>query len=1058
MQKHRDLTLDRLRIFIQERQYSDVNLRAALTKASTTDGIRLSVYSVPDLKRIPFKEAIKNEFKPCNVGDSFGPSWSTHWFKVEFTIPATFKGEEVSLIFDPKCEGMVWSADGKALMGITGSDNLNEKHVDFPLTKAAKGGEKFLYYIETACNQLFGNARGGIDPPPPDVYYRLDDVRLLVPNREAWELFWDMQILIQLIEETPRDSQINGDALYAGNAIVNTYRRDEKQQDSILECRSIAKEFFASHKKSGAGIHEITAIGNCHIDTAWLWPFDETKRKSARSWSRQLFFMDQGEIPKLQFVASQAQQFEWVERDYPDVFERMLARAKEGKFLPIGGTWVEMDTNVPTGEALVRQFLYGQRYFESRHFRIPQLPQIANEAGIKYFFTQKLSWNNINLFPHTTFRWTGLDGSTLLTHFSPANTYSASGSVRDVTFSVSNNKDKAYSSKSLLLYGNGDGGGGPLVPMVKRLERLEALEGLPATIRFSDPTAFYKELEASSRDLVEWKGELYFELHRGTYTTHGFVKKYNRTLEILLRQVEFVSTLAVNLKGVVTGFVYPKADLDRLWKTVLLCQFHDVLPGSSIHLVYEDAAKLYAGVKRDATALLETALKAVVGRYGDRKGDGAQAVSVFNTTPWPLSAVVEVDLGELHPGTELFRGTTWRQLSSSRKALTMVTDVPPMAIAPFDLGHKPAMFSHVTATKGDRVIIISNNFITLVLDEHGRIKSLVERATGREAMATGQLGNVFKLFEDQPLYWDAWDVEVYHLEKAVDAELGQAEILEFGPVRVVVAVTHPLTSTSTMEQRIIVHALSGVVEFETKVNWNENRTLLKVEFPVDVWNDVATYETQFGVLARPTHYNTSWELAKFEVCGHKFVDYSEFGFGVALLTDCKYGYSVKDRVMRISLLRSPKAPDASTDVGLHEFRYAIYPHKGSFAESDVVQKAYQFNTLPIVKPILINRAYPETSASGEFFTVESSTVVIDTVKLAEDPRKEAGVGKDVIVRLYESVGGRGSVTFRSLFPIKKANLCNVMEDLGEALQVDGGNSVVLKITPFKFVTLRLVLE
>jgi alpha-mannosidase len=353
---------------------------------------------------------------------------------------------------------------------------------------------------------------------------------------------------------------------------------------------------------TGSPLHEVTAIGNCHIDTAWLWPYDETKRKAARSWATQCGLMD--DFPDYIFAASQAQQFEWVEELYPKLFIRIKEKAATGNFVPIGGTWVEMDCNLPSGEALCRQFLYGQRYFESRFgerckvFWLPdtfgysaQLPQITHQSGLKYFFTQKLSWNNINTFPNTTFMWKGLDDTAILTHFSPANTYTAWANEDEVVRCVENNKDKEFSNKSLLVYVYGDGGGGPLDHMLERIDRMKNLEGMPTSVKYGSPNDFYEELEKTSKDLVSWKGELYFELHRGTYTTHAAIKKGNRKGELILRSLEILSSLACYKDST---FQNPKSELDRLWKLLLLNQFHDVLPGSSIEIAYEDPLKVYS--------------------------------------------------------------------------------------------------------------------------------------------------------------------------------------------------------------------------------------------------------------------------------------------------------------------------------------------------------------------------------------------------------------------------------------------------------------------------------
>ncbi|KAI9329640.1 galactose mutarotase-like domain-containing protein [Obelidium mucronatum] len=1050
LQKHRDITLARFDKFVQKGQFEDVNLNTCLWKKRNSEAVSLLVYAVPDLKRISFQEAIKGDYKPTSVGSWFGPTLATFWFKVSIVIPPSFAGEEVLFEFDATNEVMIWTTDGHPVAGLTGGTG-DDRHSDHLLTKKAVAGEKFEFYAEMACN-----FRGGIadaDRPRPDMNrsWRLDQADISVRNKLGATLMLYFKTLVQLVKETPQEWQINADALYYADSIINAFRLND--EEALQEAHDIAVKFFADRKKEGRSLHELNAVGNCHIDTAWLWPFDETKRKAGRSWARQIMFMKSN--PNFTFTASQAQQFEWVEQLYPTLFKEMQEFSEKGQFLPVGGTWVEMDCNMPSGEALCRQFLYGQRYFESRFgkrckvFWLPdtfgysaQLPQISTLSGMKYFFTQKISWNNINKFPHTTFKWAGLDNSEVLTHFAAADTYVGQCNVGEIVRSVHNNKDKAYSNKSIYLYGNGDGGGGPLAHMIDRLEILSAVEGLPATVKNCDPAVFYEELEATSRDLNRWKGELYFELHRGTYTSHGLIKKYNRKSENLLREVEFLSTLALANphKSGNVNFAYPKEELDRLWKLVLLNQFHDVLPGSSIKLVYDDAIRFYEDVEKTGTKLKEDALKALMGSMAAAKGHGtSQAVAVINTTSWPLTAVVEVDMAQLTAGAELYGASTWQQFSKGGQALV------------YGIIH--FVFAVEAETK---VFEVENNFVKVKIDQHGRLISLFDKEVNHEAVAPDQLGNVFKIFEDIPIYWDAWDVEVYHLEKGWDAGVGLAVVEEAGPLRVVLNVKHPLSSTSTLEQRIIITAADAKIEFETKVDWHENRVILKVEFPFNINSDYATYETQFGYIQRPTHYNTSWDLARFEVCGHRYADLSEYGFGVALFNDCKYGYSTKGGVMRMSLLRSPKGPDDTTDMEVHIFRYALYPHKGTFLESDVVEKAYQYNERPIVHPTLVN---PSALISSEFFTVSHRNFVLDTVKVAEDPRVSGKDGQvDVVLRFYEAYGGRGVAKVDTLFNIKEARFCNILEDLEDNVAIeDGGKSLVVPFGPFKVVTVRLLI-
>ncbi|KAJ1554061.1 Alpha-mannosidase 2C1, partial [Nowakowskiella sp. JEL0078] len=543
-----------------------------------------------------------------------------------------------------------------------------------------------------------------------------------------------------------------------------------------------------------------------------------------------------------------------------------------------------------------------------------QLPQIVKSAGLKYFFTQKLSWNNINRFPNTTFNWVGLDGTPVLTHFSPADTYTAQASVRDISFMVKNNKDKEYTNTSLLVYGNGDGGGGPLKAMLERIDRMQNVKGFPASVKHGDPNEFYERLEKNSRDMVSWKGELYFELHRGTYTSQAKTKKYNRTCEGLLQTVEALSAIYLVHGKMMSGFNYSKKEMDKMWKYVLLNQFHDVLPGSCIGLAYEDATKFHEEVIKSSSEFRDNAFSAIVSSLFTQKG-GNDALIVYNPRPWLRKSVL-VELGVVDV---MKRGIKLDLVdvqynSTGEKLLAIAENLPGYGFKSFSIEEFSAAVCPIqvrttkradlgvisededyvlvtpltTLTKQfpEELVIIETQYFKASFDWHGRLVSLIDvLSDNREIIPNNEKGNVFKMFEDVPLYWDAWDVEVYHLEKGWDVPVGDMVVEEYGPLRVVLVVLHQITNLSTISQRIVISAVSPVIEFDTTVEWHENRRLLKVEFPVEIMCDYATYETQFGYIQRPTHYNTSWDLARFEVCAHKFVDFSEHGYGVALLND-----------------------------------------------------------------------------------------------------------------------------------------------------------------------------
>ncbi|KAJ3000836.1 Alpha-mannosidase 2C1 [Globomyces sp. JEL0801] len=780
MLKHRNITVERIQNYLKSDQFFDVNLQSFLIKQTSEVAVKLAKYSVPGLERIPFNKAMLGNYEPVKVGVQMSPTWSTHWFKVEIVVPTSMKGENVTLLFDPSCEALIWSDHGEPLMGITGG-NGGDRHVDFDLIKNAIGGDKINLWIEVAANGMFGyatisiNCSAGvptmIGAPDPNRSFTLAKAELVVADELAQALYWDLEVLLGIIKEMPEESQLGRDALYTANQVVNTVR---------------------------AGDHR----------------FIES-------------------YPDYYFAASQAQQFEWLETLYPQLFAKVAKLTQEGRFIPIGGTWVEMDCNMPSGEGLCRQFLYGQNYFKKKFgkkssvFWLPdtfgyaaQLPQIIKSAGLEYFFTQKLSWNNINKFPHSTFYWKGLDGTQVLTHFSPADTYTAQATVKDVVFAVQNNKDKQYSNQSLLLYGNGDGGGGPLQPMMERIRRVSGVEGLPATVKFGNPEDFYRDLEKTSKDLNVWKGELYFELHRGTYTSQALVKKYNRTSELLLREVEILWSFCL-VKD--PSARYPKEELDRLWKLTLLNQFHDVLPGSSIEYAYEDVIKFYEDVSKTGNALKLKALEIL-----NIQGLNGKVLNCVNTLGWiRRNEIVAVPAEDSSQFAQVTADNNGLVLSIILQMIyRIVSELGAYSSSKASLTQKAVQ--SVTVQQNEDVFVVENGFIKASFDKHGHLVQLTDIINNRLVSHPDRAANVFKIHEDIPLFWDAWDVEIYHLEKKWDAGVGEIFIEETGPLRVVLRVVHPISENSRLDQRIIINANSPQINFENDIWWNESRKILKV--------------------------------------------------------------------------------------------------------------------------------------------------------------------------------------------------------------------------------------
>ncbi|KAG2205482.1 hypothetical protein INT46_007474 [Mucor plumbeus] len=1062
----RNITHSRINNFLSDGgQFHGMGIHRGLWKLRKGGSpyVDLKVYSVPDLKRITFKDAVSQEFKDFKLGEhNFGPSWSTHWFHLSIVIPKEMDGHQVILQWDMGCEGMVWSTDGIPLQGLTGGSD-QARH-DYIITKKAKSGERFKFYIEAACNGMFGVGANDAMVADPNRYFSLDKADLVVANKPIQKLYHDLSIVRGIAYDTDQDSSRARRALWVANEVINNFIGDD--EDAIQKCLNLTHEFLSA--KNGTGQHQITAVGNCHIDTAWLWPYDETKRKIARSWSSQLDLIDR--YPEYVFTGSQVQQYEWLKELYPTVFEKIQKIEKGGQWEIIGGSWVEHDTNMPSGESLCRQMLLGQRFFEehfgkrTRVFWLPdsfgysaQLPQVLRESGCDFFFTQKLSWNNINKFPLSTFWWTGIDDTKILAHLTPAETYTASVTASEVYKCAKNHHDIESSNESLLVYGHGDGGGGPTPEMLERLQRMRNVDGLP-TVKPGSATNFFEGLEKNSDRLQSYKGELYLEFHRGTYTSQALVKRGNRKGEVIIRDVEILATAAKLLSNYVgVKYSYPLEDINRLWKLLCLNQFHDCLPGSAINLAYVDVHKFHRQVISESSLLRHKSQSFLIservnGKSSDDNNNN-QGVIVFNTLPWTRSEVIVSPV----------KSTEWsKQQWKDEYEYLLVENVPGLGASGYAestsdfkfVPNKEAAYAYSTK---ENHFVLENVHLKATFNADGQLIELIDKKSNRgNLIPKGSRGNILQLYEDVPTYWDAWDVEIYHLQKYVELQdQKKLQIISDGPLKAELRFKHKISDVSSIEQTISLSCIGDRLEFDNFVDWNESHQFLKVEFSWDIVTDYATYDIQYGVVRRPTHYNTTIDSAKFEVCGHKFADMSESNYGIALINDCKYGYATNGKTQRLSLLRAPKGPDEHADMGKHKFKYAIYPHEGNFTSSRVMQSALEFNT-----PLSIRHAKGKDLCNREIvpslFQIDGSNqIIIDTIKLAED---DHGKGKQVILRLYEAYGGKSNAILKSYLKIKRIQISNILEDDTDnnLEEIEDGFKVTLRA--FQILTLKVDLK
>jgi alpha-mannosidase len=789
--------------------------------------------------------------------------------------------------------------------------------------------------------------------------------------------------------------------------------------------------------------------GHAHIDTAWLWRLAHTHQKIARTFANAVALMDQ--YPEYRFSASQPQQYAYLKQDYPDVYARVKAAVARGQWEPVGGMWVECDCNVVSGESLVRQFLYGNRFFEREFGKrtkvvwLPDVfgysaafPQIIRKAGMKYFMTIKIYWNEVNKPPYQTFEWEGIDGTTVLTHFSPLGDYNAHMTPEQWRRNWDEYKQKHLGDSALYIYGWGDGGGGPTRQMIERGLRARDFPGMPK-VKFETNEAFFDDLErqvAGKRNLPRWVGELYLEHHRGTYTAQGRNKQLNRHSEILLQTAEQLACIA-QLR---TGASYPLAELTTAWEKTLLNQFHDILPGSSIHAVYDDSARDYEEVVGAGAEAADAALRAIARAIDAESGE----VLLANPLSWDRSDIAVLPRGANVAGQNVvdFDGTV---LTVAR-----LCDLPATGYA---LASKqpPAAPENLSAT----VNRLENRFFIVTLDANGEIESVVDKRAGREVIDRDAYckGNALLLFEDKPINSDAWNIDIFYQDKMEPlTALDSITVVETGPIRATVEIVRGFGSGSKIAQRISVYADLDRIDIATDVWWQERQRVLKAAFPVTVHSPRATYDIQFGNVERPTHWNTSWDWARFEVCGQKWADLSEGDYGVSILSDSKYGWDIKGNVMRLTLLTGSINPDADADRGRHRFAYSLYPHAGDWRAARTVRRAYEFN-VP-VRYAVVDRGEGSRRALASSFSLvstDSPNLVVETVKKAED--EDA-----LIVRFHEAHGQRGRAKLKFGVPIDSAIEVNLMEEIDSTLSTDlstAGDAVTLSYGPYDIRTIKV---
>ncbi|MFE5187896.1 alpha-mannosidase [Streptomyces sp. NPDC056628] len=1000
--------------------HDDRNLVEARLKRVLDERIRPAVYpeSVPlDVavwhapgEPVPVAEGLAATPEPIEVSARWGAPWGTSWFRVTGTVPEAWAGRTVEALLDLgfdenmpgfQCEGLVYRPDGTPVKG------LNPRNQWVRVAAPAEGGEEVRLHIEAASNPVILDYHpflptrlGDQETAGSAPQYTLTRMDLAVLDEEVWQLVVDLEVLGELMAELPVDSARRWDLLRAVERALDAVDLQDVN-GSAAAARARLTDVLAAPAVPSA--HRLSAVGHAHIDSAWLWPLRETVRKVARTTSNMTALIE--DEPDFVFAMSQAQQWAWVKEHRPEVWARVKKAVADGRFVPAGGMWVESDTNMPGSEAMARQFVHGKRFFldefgiENDEAWLPDtfgfaagLPQIIRAAGSKWLLTQKISWSQTNKFPHHTFWWEGIDGTRILTHFPPVDTYNCSMKGSEIAHAARNFKDKGRARHSLAPTGWGDGGGGTTREVIAKAARLRDLEG-SATVVWETPDAFFRKAEAEYPDAPVWVGELYLELHRATLTSQAQTKQGNRRSEHLLREAElWAATAAVR-----AGFPYPHEELDRIWKTVLLHQFHDILPGSSIAWVHREARATYARLAHELEAIVDAAQRALAGE--------GRTELVFNAAP---HARLGVPAGGAR--TPVIDGRT--------------------ALAP----------------RPDGGFVLDNGLLRVEIDARGLVVSAYDVEAERETVAPGGAAGLLQLHPDFPNMWDAWDVDAFYRHTVTD--LTDADEIAPGTDGTSVRIVRSFGESRVVQVLSLAPGERRVL-FDTEVDWHETEKFLKLAFPLDVHAERYASETQFGHFHRPTHTNTSWEVAKFEACNHRFVHVEEPGWGVAVVNDSTYGHDVTRTVrtdgdrgttttVRVSLLRAPRFPDPETDQGVHRFRHALVPGAGI---GDAVREGWRIN--------LPERRLTGGREVAPLVTVDRDAVVVTAVKLADD-----GSG-DVVVRLHEAHGGRVRATLRAGFEVADVTATDLLERPLPETPEHTGRDVALRLRPFELVTLRL---
>ncbi|MBS6196196.1 MAG: alpha-mannosidase [Clostridiales bacterium] len=984
----------------------------------------------------------KIEGADFGINDSFIGRDRYLWIEKEVNLPEAKEGCEVVGLFNFGETGGGYNSGFESMLYLNGHPyqgvDTNHNEVIF---QGEEGKDARLTFL------LWTGLEGG--GPHRTFFHQCKQADLAYLHKKTDELYYFAKAITETLVLLPKDDERYEDLTAALNKALCCINWDE---ESFYETAEKAHDVLMAELDRLEKHTDVTVnvVGHTHIDVAWLWRLKHTREKAQRSFSTVLRLMEL--YDEYVFLQTQPQLYKYVKEDCPELYEKIKQKVAEGKWEPDGGMWVEADCNISSGEALVRQFLHGTRFIEREfgkkceYLWLPDvfgyswaLPQILKQCEINTFMTTKISWNQFNSIPDDLFKWRGIDGTEILTYFVDTpdeeqdmdtrfSTYNGMVTPHSVIGSWKKFKNKELSKDTLISYGYGDGGGGVTRDMLEMRRAMDAIPGLP-NVKTVQAGEFFRKMhdnvENTDRYVHTWDGELYLEYHRGTYTSQAYNKKTNRHLENKLAQIEWLSSMAYILGG-----EYAQQELNDSWECVLLHQFHDIIPGSSIHEVYEDSHVNYGVAEERADKVKEQVLEKIT-EAADH------TYSVYSTNSYGGKELVLIPEQEEGVFTDGNGNALEAQKTENGYEVLVETEPFASVTVTFQPSAKETEAS-VFAVEGNT---LETPYYSIQWNEDGQLTRLYDKEASRSVLKEGQMGNVLEIYEDKPINFDAWDIDIFYTEKMEIVKLAKApEVVENGNLKAVIRFTYSYHK-SEIVQDMIVYKDSRRIDFKTHVDWQEDHRLLKTAFYTDIRSTKATYDIQFGHVERPTHWNNSWDWARFEVCGHKWADLSETGYGVSLLNDCKYGHSIKDNGIKLTLLKSAKEPDTSADMGEHDVIYSLYPHMGTVVDGGTIEEA---NRLNLPAQVICGKFADER----KIVKVSDHNVQIDVVKKAEDE-------DCLVVRMHECRGGSHKVELASDFPVKRIVPCNLIEhDCGDAVE---GSAVTFDVKPFEIKNFKLYL-